>query len=286
MSHQNSNESFLKALYHLEAYLQEILEDDFDVNEHIGNMTDITLAETLLGEWEECEVKVVLNLKENTTYIIVNNLIANTDYYPSVNELYDQVISKLDITNPWVSYSKLLSSENVEKAVAEYENKIEKRVTYVVKEESAYRRHAPRYRLFDNVDDANKYAKNAYSQNNGYRVYVGRYLGPTGPDGTVLEVNNATWYTYPEECFDSTRHLISEEVSQDILKEAMEIADYSYNSFDSSDDYIIFNGPGYKMQFNSWDDVREWLNGVVFDDPELSDRVEKFLYDVTQEQEY
>ena len=32
------------------------------------------------------------------------------------------------------------------------------------------------------------------------------------------------------------------------------------------------------MQMGGWDEAKEWLEGVVFDDPAVSDRVEKILH--------
>ena len=32
------------------------------------------------------------------------------------------------------------------------------------------------------------------------------------------------------------------------------------------------------MQMSDWKEAKEWLEGVVFDDPDVSDRVEKILH--------
>ena len=32
-----------------------------------------------------------------------------------------------------------------------------------------------------------------------------------------------------------------------------------------------------RMEFDTWYDVEQWINGVVFDDPDVSDAVEKIM---------
>ena len=60
---------------------------------------------------------------------------------------------------------------------------------------------------------------------------------------------------------------------------AMAAAGYSFDDIDSYDDWLVFNGDYCtKMEFSSWNDVQDWLENVVFDDPEISDKVEKILH--------
>ena len=60
---------------------------------------------------------------------------------------------------------------------------------------------------------------------------------------------------------------------------AMDAAGYSFDELESTDDNLRFLGEGGTlMQMSGWKDAKEWLEGVVFDDPDVSDRVEKILY--------
>ena len=59
----------------------------------------------------------------------------------------------------------------------------------------------------------------------------------------------------------------------------MDAAGYSFDELESTDDNLRFLGEGGTlMQMSGWKDAKEWLEGVVFDDPDISDRVEKILH--------
>ena len=59
---------------------------------------------------------------------------------------------------------------------------------------------------------------------------------------------------------------------------AMRAAGYEYDDLESRDDWVRFFGDYCTMlSFGSWGEVEEWLNGVVFDDPDISDRVERIM---------
>ena len=60
------------------------------------------------------------------------------------------------------------------------------------------------------------------------------------------------------------------------LLKAMDAAGYTYDDINSGYD-LCFNYEGGSMRFENWKEVSDWLNGVVFDDPEISDRVEFIL---------
>ena len=62
------------------------------------------------------------------------------------------------------------------------------------------------------------------------------------------------------------------------IVDAMAIAGYTYDEIDSYDCYLKFNGEGHNLTFSSFQEVAEWLDVVVFDDPELSDRVEQVMH--------
>ena len=68
------------------------------------------------------------------------------------------------------------------------------------------------------------------------------------------------------------------EQEKDIVITAMEAAGYQYDRIESRDDHLRFFGEGSVMQMDSWQEARDWLDGVVFDDPAVSDRVESILY--------
>ncbi len=62
--------------------------------------------------------------------------------------------------------------------------------------------------------------------------------------------------------------------SKSALISGMEAAGCTYDEIDSTDSWLVFNGEyGNTVHFESWDEVADWLNGVVFDDPDVADRV-------------
>lgn len=59
----------------------------------------------------------------------------------------------------------------------------------------------------------------------------------------------------------------------------MDAAGFSFDELESTHDNLRFLGEGGTlMQMSGWKDAKEWLEGVVFDDPDVSDRVEKILH--------
>lgn len=69
---------------------------------------------------------------------------------------------------------------------------------------------------------------------------------------------------------------INEKQRGRIIK-AMAAVGYYYDELESYTGYLRFTGAGFTISFNSWRGVLEWLNGVVFDDPELIKTVENIL---------
>lgn len=60
---------------------------------------------------------------------------------------------------------------------------------------------------------------------------------------------------------------------------AMEAAGYYFDEMKSTDDQLRFLGDyGAVMYMDSWNDTKQWLERIVFDDPAVSDRVEKILH--------
>lgn len=74
-------------------------------------------------------------------------------------------------------------------------------------------------------------------------------------------------------------------MDKDLLIKAMEAAGYYYDDIDSYSDgsWLVFSGEEHTAYFgedtgDGWQEVEDWLDGVVFDDPERSDAVEKILH--------
>ena len=65
-----------------------------------------------------------------------------------------------------------------------------------------------------------------------------------------------------------------------LLISAMQAAGYEYDDINSSDNNLRFASAltGDSMFMGGWKEVREWLEGVVLDDPEASDAVEKIMH--------
>ena len=66
---------------------------------------------------------------------------------------------------------------------------------------------------------------------------------------------------------------------KDQLVAAMEAAGYTLDTLESTGDNLRFYGAfGNILTMGGWHECEEWLNGVVFDDPQVSDRVEIILH--------
>lgn len=66
---------------------------------------------------------------------------------------------------------------------------------------------------------------------------------------------------------------------KDQLVAAMEAAGYVLDTVESTEDNLRFFGVyGNMLTMGGWHECEEWLNGVVFDDPQVSDRVEIILH--------
>lgn len=63
------------------------------------------------------------------------------------------------------------------------------------------------------------------------------------------------------------------------LVAAMEAAGYVLDTLESTEDNLRFFGAcGNLFTMGGWHECEEWLNGVVFNDPQVSDRVEIILH--------
>ena len=66
---------------------------------------------------------------------------------------------------------------------------------------------------------------------------------------------------------------------KDHLAAAMEAAGYVLDTAESTEDNLRFFGAnGNVLTVGGWNECEEWLNGVVFDDPQVSDHVEIILH--------
>ena len=76
-----------------------------------------------------------------------------------------------------------------------------------------------------------------------------------------------------------TEPLHDHPAEKDQLVAAMEAAGYTLDTLESTGDNLRFYGDsGNILTIGGWHECEEWLNGVVFDDPQVSDRVEIILH--------
>lgn len=76
-----------------------------------------------------------------------------------------------------------------------------------------------------------------------------------------------------------TEPLHDHPAEKDQLVAAMEAAGYTLDTLESTGDNLRFYGAaGNIMTMGGWHECEEWLNGIVFDDPQVSDRVEIILH--------
>ena len=108
---------------------------------------------------------------------------------------------------------------------------------------------------------AEQWLKNIEQQN---RV---RYRAIAVRDGEDVEI------TFDENGQPVLENTETPDERQTEIKEAFRAARLEYDDIDSYDGYLIFRDEGgVAYTFQSWDEAAEWLNGVVFDDPERDAR--------------
>ena len=67
--------------------------------------------------------------------------------------------------------------------------------------------------------------------------------------------------------------------SREKILAAMAVAGYSYDELESTEDNLRFIGPGGAIiTMAGWKEAEDWLNGVLFDYPQISDQVEMILH--------
>lgn len=63
------------------------------------------------------------------------------------------------------------------------------------------------------------------------------------------------------------------------LVDAMEVAGMYFDEIDSSPDFLRFTSEmGIVTYFENWNEVENWIEGTVFDDPEVEQEVDEILH--------
>lgn len=130
--------------------------------------------------------------------------------------------------------------------------------------------------IFENEDEAISVAED-WSKDNVYPE-----VGFVVTEGDNVYDGKVIWSDYPiGSYYGEVEHYDMDRISA--LIDAMEAAGYYYDEFEcgTPSEYqkdIRFDAEySGGVYFDSWDDVYDWLNGVVFDDPEVSDEVDRIL---------
>lgn len=85
-----------------------------------------------------------------------------------------------------------------------------------------------------------------------------------------------------QELFAEKKQLLESEQKQKLIP-AMEAAGYHFDELESTDGNLCFLPDGTHeiggvMISDSWNDVKEWLGGVVLEDPDTAERVERVMH--------
>ena len=107
----------------------------------------------------------------------------------------------------------------------------------------------------------------------GIKVEVGYF---TNGDDSHLYINNEEYLDGE----DTIAELIAKAKDKfdNKLIPAMAAAGYYYDDIYSNDEYYRFNNDYSSIEFANPKEIEEWLDGVVFDDPETSVEVEKIMH--------
>ena len=65
---------------------------------------------------------------------------------------------------------------------------------------------------------------------------------------------------------------------EDQIARAFEAAGLHYDAMNSYGGYLIFLGDGSQYTFDDWEEAGEWIEGVIFDEPERNEAVERVLH--------
>ena len=125
---------------------------------------------------------------------------------------------------------------------------------------------------------------NAYLSS-AYYLLTKRFLelGIKAEVGYYANVDDSHLYINDEEYFDG-ESIIAELIAKakdefdNKLIPAMATAGYYYDDINSNDYYYRFNSEYSSIEFANPKEIKEWLDGVIFDDPEISLKVEKIMH--------
>lgn len=113
-----------------------------------------------------------------------------------------------------------------------------------------------------------------YGINDGYELFMEEYDGWTDDCKEIaikakeIFEREITKQQFEGDCMQNNR-----------IVSAMKAAGYELDETDSCENMLVFVGDYcIRMKFDSYDAVEEWLEGVVFDDPEISNNVEKIMH--------
>ena len=81
----------------------------------------------------------------------------------------------------------------------------------------------------------------------------------------------------------SQEEAVSELPTEQIIK-AFEAAGLTYDNINDYGSYVIFDGETEHYAFTSWQEASEWVDGVIFDEPERNEAVERVLHPDRYEQ--
>lgn len=97
-----------------------------------------------------------------------------------------------------------------------------------------------------------------------------------GPEGDLEDMFEEVLSANDRE----SRNLDYDPEETELLCRAMRAAGLIYDGLDSSDGFIVFDdwNTCFRQSYASWPEVREWLEGVVFYDTDVSDAVERILH--------
>lgn len=94
----------------------------------------------------------------------------------------------------------------------------------------------------------------------------------------VVKENEILSYCFVPAIFEESEKKDLSPERCEVVKQAMEAAGYTYDDLESEPgNYRFYGDYGTLMQMKSMKEAEEWLKGVVFDDPDISDRVEAIL---------
>lgn len=68
-----------------------------------------------------------------------------------------------------------------------------------------------------------------------------------------------------------------DEMNKAVLISAMQTLGYTYDWTESYDEWLHFWYTGGSTSFSSWQELEDWVRGVVIDDPYTAEELEKIM---------